>query len=551
MFHSICERADLLDATMIKQVESSIHRVAILSSIWTFGVCSTNSRLHFDLWFKTHFMSQHSSYFPSFQVRTLFDYSLVRTNETNVLLEWMLFDCNSITNSLNNINQGLYDTSTSEKRLNRSYQDMYYTTLITSGINAGTMLIPTATAVAYTLIQASLMHSGGQIVLVTGPHGSGKSCLTKQLSQLAKTITTSKLSISTASRWLCHLRDCGPIELHNHIEKTRKILLPKMLERKLYDYGTILIDDVNIEFVPNNYHSCVELLRKACETKMIYNVKKDYWSSSFQNYFVLINSRSIYHDHNYNNKRNKNNHIINNNNDDHDDNNNNSSSSNSSLKYNDRFIRHTHVLYCDMIELEQIFEKKLQRNCTNMKDELCLDLSKITFQYVNHLCESLQEINQINYKSNYDISTITTSIINYDIILSNSDKIFLKFHSKAFITSIVNLILMKVQCSLLTFTAYTSNDVIRVWDRMIAEVTLRHPFLTTYSNDAHEIANSNYNYFFPSFTNFIDREKLLRIQATENAISLLPPNSTLPTPLSYSKNIYGFFKTGVDVFPGK
>ena len=145
------------------------------------------------------------------------------------------------------------------------------------------------------------------------------------------------------------------------------------------------------------------------------------------------------------------------------------------------------------------------------------------------------------------------------MILSNADRLFIKFNSKASVTSLVNKILTKVQLSLSTFTAYTSNDVIRVWDRMIAEITLRHPILFEQSNNAHEVANSNYNYSFPSFTNFVDREKLLRIQAVENAISILPTTTTnttttittLPLPLSYSKNTYGFFKTGVDVFPGK
>lgn len=536
IFHSVCQRADLLDATMIKQVESSIHRVAILSCIWSFGVSSADSRSHFDQWFKAHFLSQHSSYFPSFQVKTLFDYSLVRTNETNVLLEWMIFDCNSVINTLNNISNGL-DDSTSEKRLNRSYQDMYYTSVITSSITTGTMLIPTATAAAYSLIQASLMLAGGKVVLITGPHGSGKSSITKQLSQLAKTITTSKLSVATASRWLCHVHDCGPMELQDHIDKARQMLLPKMLERKLFNnYGTIMIDDVNIGVVESSQNSCVELLRKFCETKMMYNVNKDFWSIlPYQNYFILMNSKSVYDDCN-------------------------NGGSSSSMRYNDRFIRHTNVLYCDVMELEHVFEKKLQRSCSDLKDDLAFDLSRITFQFATHLSDALHEIVNDGHH-HHDIpslssSTSSFSINNYNpMMLSNADKLFIKFHSKASVTSIVKKILTKVQLSLSTFTAYTSNDVIRVWDRMIAEVTLRHPILFEHSNNAHEISNSNYSYSFPSFTNFVDREKLLRIQAVENAISILPPNTTtnttaLPLPLSYSKNTYGFFKTGVDVFPG-
>ena len=566
IFHSVCQRAELLDnatttMTIMKQVESSIHRVAILSCIWSFGVSSADSRSHFDQWFKTHFLSQHSSYFPSFQVKTLFDYSLVRTNETNILLEWMVFDCNSVINTLNSINKGL-DDSTSEKRLNRSYQDMYYTSMITTSITTGTMLIPTATAAAYTLIQASLMHAGGKIVLVTGSHGSGKSSITKQLSQLAKTITTSKLSIATASRWLCHIHDCKPMELQNHINKARQILLPKMLERKLFNnYGTIMIDDVNIGVVASSHNSCVELFRKSCERKMMYNVKKEFWSTSFQNYFILMNSKSVYDDSSGDSSSRSSGSS--------------GSSSSSGGRYNDRFIRHTNVLYCDVLELEHVFEKKLQRSCSDLKDDLALDLSKITFQFAAHLSEALHEIVTIVNNDQYNIHSSSSSLSlpsssssissNYNtMILSNADRLFIKFNSKASVTSLVNKILTKVQLSLSTFTAYTSNDVIRVWDRMIAEITLRHPILFEQSNNAHEVANSNYNYSFPSFTNFVDREKLLRIQAVENAISILPTTTnttsttntsttitTLPLPLSYSKNTYGFFKTGVDVFPGK
>jgi energy-coupling factor transporter ATP-binding protein EcfA2 len=462
----------------------------------------------------------------------------------------MMFDCNSVINTLNNISNGL-DDSTSEKRLNRSYQDMYYTSVITSSITNGAMLIPTATAAAYSLIQASLMLAGGKVVLVTGPHGSGKSSITKQLSQLAKTITTSKLSVATASRWLCHIRDCGPMELQDHIDKARQILLPKMLERKLFhNYGTIMIDDVNIGVVESSQSSCVELFRKFCETKMMYNVKKDFWSTlAYQNYFILMNSMSVYDESNNGRSSSSSS---------------GSGSRNSSMRYNDRFIRHTNVLYCDMMELEHVFEKKLQKSCCDLKDDLAFDLSRITFQFATHLSEALHEIVGIannGHHHHHDIpslssSSSSSSINNYNaMMLSNADRLFIKFHSKASVTSIVNKILRKVQLSLSTFTAYTSNDVIRVWDRMIAEVTLRHPILFEHSNNAHEIANSNYNYSFPSFTNFVDREKLLRIQAVENAISILPPNTTtnttaLPLPLSYSKNTYGFFKTGVDVFPG-
>lgn len=309
-------------------------------------------------------------------------------------------------------------------------------------------------------------------------------------------------------------------------------MLPKLLERKLTDHGIVMIDDVNIAQEYDSNISCSEFLRQAMDTKVMYDPIKELWKS-FQTYFTMIGSKSI--------SQTTSNSI--------------GSSSNGSTSIttssdvqneyqkvlNKRLIRQCSLLFCEYSELEDVFETKFLRNFNEIKDDLAKDITKITFRYASYLKELFQNI--------YLCDTIEK--VNHMSSLDIYHKLFITFTTQSSLISIVEDLLSKTYTGLTSLTAYTSNDVIRIWDRNIADYTLKFPhFNTEIANEVHEMANSNYNYEFPSFSSFVEREKLLRSQAYENVLSYLPPNTKIVLPLSYTKNAYGFFKTGNDVYVG-
>jgi energy-coupling factor transporter ATP-binding protein EcfA2 len=542
MIVSVCAAGDLLVAAgAVRLWEASVHRIAILSCIWTFGVCSPCSRDCFQDWFCSHFASfmgvggaiesesssQSVSFtasknqdgtftdpiFPMFErgVCSLFDNALVYSDESEVYLSWEVFDFSCLVNDLDS--DSFFPTmkgggNTSEERMRKSYRDIYYTNLIHQNNDLSSLLVPTATANAFMLLQAALMKSGAT-VLVAGSSGSGKTSLMRQLMELSKVVSNVKITSDSAARWVCHVSDCGPKELQAHIQQCKQSVLPMLMERKLLDKGAIVIDDMSLVNRAMNHTTAAELLRATSEAREMYFIDKKHWRS-IHRFYMLLGSRNE-----------------------------------QTSQYNMRLARHMIHLYCDEKELERVFAYKALRFCSAIQPEVAHDLSVVTLRFVS-------EFRSIIFQQ-YSGDSRSAGIIESLKSLTASEHLFVTALAVRSASSVVDFILSSVVCSLESMGGnYSSNDVVRVWDRVAADFTIRYPIFYSISDAAHEIASNECVFQLPSFSNYLEKEKLLREQGLESIMGQLSNLSTAPLerPLSYTKLASGFFELKNGVYAG-
>lgn len=521
MILSVCSAGDLLAvAGSVKRWENTVRRVVLLSCIWTVGVCSPTSREPFQEWFATFFraamgeQSEEDKIFPTFNMQTtsLFDSSLVCPNDKEVYLEWALFDRITMMEIMDKAppaagtNKASYISS--EDRLRRSYQDIYYTTLLNQAADKASVLVPTPTGSAWMLLQASLMRTGG-VVLVTGAAGSGKSMLMRQMVELSKAVSATRLSQDTAARWVCHVTDCGPAELQRHMEHCKRSVLPLLMERKLPDKGSVMIDDVSLVQHSDNHSTCAEFFRASCEAGELYMSQRNSWLP-LQKYYTVL------------------------------------ASNNAPGEHNTRLLRHLLVLCCAEVELEAVFEQKLLAHCNVMTPDIANDLSLVTLNLARvcaHMLKQAQGSAEYSTELGMDMKHLTPA-----------DKLFLHLNTTMPPSVIADCLLSRVARGLDSMAGtYSSNDVVRVWDRTIADYFVRHPSFAPVLNAAHEHVTNNLDFQYATFSTFMEKEKLLRSQGMDALVSTLysTEQALSPTlPISYKLNASGFFDTKSGIYPG-
>eukprot|EP01034_Spumella_vulgaris_P021646 gene21646-27686_t len=496
-----------------KWSEDSVRRVVVCSCIWTFGVCSPSNKERFDGWFREQFdvdaeRTKDKHIYPNNSGRSVYDSYLNQPDESRVELEWAVFHKKPPSSSGGAQQTQSSIRNSSEERLRTSYANLYYTTIFSGAEGGSSLLIPTATAQAYAFIQACLMESGGH-VLVTGSKGAGKSSLMRELVEISKRISTDKASLATASRWVCRTTDCGPKKLQSHIERCRSSLYPLLMERQLPDKGSVFVEDVNIKLHTDSHVTCAEFIRSLCEGREMFNIARQIWQPASKTYTLLC-------------------------------------ADNSPGYLNERFVRHQMVLCCEPEELRSIFVQKIQTECSVLRDDLADDLVKITFVMLDALRRSLRY---------FVISSSTNSCADFEK-LSKPDQMYLMSCYTRSVSSSADHILSMTARAMPSLTVFSANDAVKIWDRVVADYSVRHPVLSTLLNAALDSASSEHSYLFPAFSSIVDREKLIRITTGESLATggpLAAMGTAVPTleyPLSYMRNASGFFKTGPGVFAG-
>eukprot|EP01038_Epipyxis_sp_PR26KG_P006044 gene6044-8321_t len=591
-------------SSSVKWNEDSIIRITIFCCIWTIGASPSMSRTRFDSWFKEYFESMNENMkdkrlFPTTVVNTsIFDFFLYRQDESDMALEWISHSqaigmetlaanvlnisslrSTSLDDSINrsssiyrNQAQGMKSSVKNEPiNINSSSSwKLTYTASIMKGSKEGksSILIPTSTGRAYSAIQSALLSTNYANVCITGPRGSGKSSIMSEL--YASMIHVSDKSVdydSVSSRWICLLSssDCSPIATFSHLMNCKHNMNPKLIERKLNDYGVIFLEDLNTNNKVDNHYTCEEYLRDIYESHHYYNFDNGSFKSIKKLYTLISSNDEVKHSY--------------------------PSTSNGSFivpltSTNNRFIRHHHLLHCDYDDLTSIFLQKLRSSTISIKEDIAEDITNMTVCLFN----KLEKLLVSNFGGNAD----NCSTLSPDLILTSSPGQFSSREEQLFILNscaftksrTVNYILSKLTSSINSVTVFTSNDVIRMWDRIISDYSYKYPKLDNIINLAHEQASVEYEYKYPSFGSIAIREKSIRLSTREqlNAITdtdgkgvatprkppSTPNNSSRSSPLrnvastassplnvyenddviSYTKNANGYFRITPGAYHG-
>lgn len=494
-------------ASASPQYIDSVYRIIIYACIWVCGVCSNSasSRDDFDKWFKEKYESvnereRNRKLFPSMQATTIFSSYLQHGINNGTSAEWILFE---ETKAQLNAPPSL---TTSEDRERYSLLSLYYSSvndpLYTK--NSASLLVPTATSLAYSVIQSAIMNTGAMLI-ISGSEGSGKSSLLNALIRHLKAInpTNKANSMAAASRWVCQINDCGPLAMFSHMLRCKLDLSTKRLEYNfshesnlIYDNGALFVDDVHLSAHVDNHTTCIETIRNLQERKELYNFERKKWQNMARLYVVLA------------------------------------ARGEPKKRLNRRLIRHGLLICCQELEVRDCFATKLVHEVPSINQEVVRDLVNLTFNYTTHLKHLCLEA----FTEGSGLEGVVKSF--YSLVIKNKP-----------ISSSVDYLLGKMACALTSMTVFTTNDVLRIWDRTIADFTNRYEPIDEIASQALERIISDYHYDFPSFISVVEREKLMRMSARE-AVKVLDSNYSVSNIISYTKNTNGFHKTAANVYPG-
>jgi hypothetical protein len=285
-----------------------------------------------------------------------------------------------------------------------------------------------------------------------------------------------------------------------------------LMERRMADRGSLFVEDVNIRLHANNHETCAEFIRTLCESSEIYNTQRAIWQSADKMYTLLAGK-------------------------------------NSEGNINERFVRHQNILCCDADELRGVFATRLLGACPVLKEDLAEDLTKLTFELLEGMRRAMRALvggsktvggGGGSSKLNQPDLTFIASCCDRSVAVSADH--------------ILSMLVRAVPC----LSAYTPNDAVRVWGRVAADYSARHPALSELVADALAAATSEQSYLFPAFTSIVDRETMLRaaaLEAVTHAGEFMPGMATqnraaVEYPLSYTRGASGFHKTGPGVFAG-
>jgi hypothetical protein len=516
MIEHICSAHELLVVTgTVKKWENSIHRVAIFACIWTFGAVSSSGRSAFQSWFNQQFAADMKAtaedrVFPvgadASTSECIFDYSLAIVGEESAYLEWVCFDRAAMAAALEGPTQGGGAYLTTEERLKRSYRNLYYTTLQGAASDKAGIIVPTPTGAACHILQGALMRVGGQM-MVAGAPGTGKSMLLRQLLALSKCAEGGKLAVETAARWTCHVSHCSGSDLLRHIDNCRASLTPLLKERKVQDKGFVIIDDLNIDTLPEGPTSA-EYLRSlhVGGAKEVYQPSQQNWRA-LSKFFTLAAARSA-------------------------------------DTPNKRVLRHYAVVCCDEDELSDVFAAKAQAHSELMTPDVAHDLAVVTLGFARAARKALIE-------ALHQHSAELARHHHHTSVLRAPDQYFLLLNSLQSESALANYILSKVVAGLDTMGGYTSNDVVRAWDRAVADYFVRHRAFSELCDTAQDHATNAYSYQYASFTSFLDKERVQRglgLEALQSTLYSI--TTTIEYPLSYKLGASGFYDSKAGIYPG-
>lgn len=528
--------------------DESIRRLTIFACIWTVGASSIVHRKAFDTWFRTHFADEHNQamdkkkfHYPIMEGTTVYDFVLRRIEGKVWLLEWdnvsgylvggsrrhattsMTFGANRNGKKIPGVSAGSLPVGDEQD------EDLLYTDTVISVQRVKQEIVLTKDLVALTLLSAAMMHTQsyqenracGLLIYSQQAQGSiGRSSIIQHL--VTQAVHYSRDLFPVATRWIYYSNDTrqqakSALELQSTLTQTQRHFEYLRIERGLNNYGAIFMDDLAIDVASTSSSSdavpaTMEVIRNILEHHTYFHAPELEWEELAYPTVIAtaqIPSRLSVDDSNC-------------------------------TPFN-RILQHVVMYQVHEGQVHDVLVHYVRTAIgSGIEHDLLGDMCRFSYDMFNLVQSAVQTESQ-------------QSLWVSDKVFSVSEKLLLVSLRDISPVQWTAWTLHQFAATVETLSPAAANDMIRVWDRIISDISVRHvlyPRIQTFFSDAIDtlVNDSSGLYSASSFTGIVEKERSTRMSNLE----MLQQSATAPEldeAISYARSSTGFFRTGNDIFP--
>lgn len=400
-------------------------------------------------------------------------------------------------------------------------------------------------------------------VLLMGEGGSGKKTLLKQL------LHNLLYNHHPNDHWagLTNVGNSNGSDLSSFILEAQRKLAKKRYEQNILNIGAVFLEDLNIDTLHHN-HSVNSTLRNLLQFNTVFDSSKHQYKV-FNKFFVAATARSV--GNNF-----------------------------SGDGQDGRLTRHFHCIDVPSPNMVSVMAAYFERHTSSQYHEICSDLSNVLHYFISNLQQvvslvAMKSVLVFNYNANAINAAAQATAGSPEPIVgiswglcsgqaSSNTALLVKNicekHTIGYDNSISLLFPVlrssaSSQCKELIneiiFALYTFNnvmgdagrasianinaaDILSIFDRILCDYLNRFihiPYVHDIFNDTLDFTVSHTvpEYKFNNMLGMLEKVRQTRMGNYESIASIHSNNMNVSEPLSYTRNIYGFFKTGSNVFP--
>lgn len=487
--------------------DDSLRKIIVFACIWVIGAASASSRAKFEQWFRSYFTepnfsAKDSHIFPSSDVqKSIFSYVLFKVDGVIWFLDWITVE------HMMNKNRHIHEVGS-------PVFDLLYaqSTLISADYAA--LTVPTTDLLCLTCIQAALSHTinlrekTGSALAIMGPSGSGKATLLKQLASLAASPPYEH--VPSCKRWVYFCSDGSISQTQKSIFIAKSKSQHLLIEHNLADFGAIFIEDLALESLHSSYQ---EGLRSLMEINSIIDQETNYQKEELLAPYCVFTA-TINDDHNHHNRHKE---------------------VPASFK---RLLRHSIVYSTAPEQLTHVFQTLMRPASVAVAPEVMDDLVQLSMNFFTAVRQIVLTEQRHHHWSS-------------EKLFHEPEKLLLMSFGKSSPSAWTAFIMTQIYASVQTIQGVTSNDGIRLWDRMISDLSARYLLYPRFQElllKAFDQTISDGVYANNSFTSFVEKERSVRLsnlEALQSSIAAPAQND----PISYTRNACGFYRTGTEIYP--
>jgi hypothetical protein len=561
--------------------ENNLRRVMLFACIWVIGNCSFKHREEFEQWFRSTFLEEHIkeyverkkvSVFPFVDIgpqkpgvaarpsnnpdekwtssRSIFDYVLQRTEGKTWTLEW--------------IHAGkLFIPKPKEEKdsftaFSVSRDSLLFTDQLLSS-NRAMCIVPTIDFISLSLVHAAMMHTTGfleqrasGLLLYSKQHGTGRTSLMQNLASQVTSPDNPSAFFETSPRWIYYGRDDkSAIHVQKAITTAQIRFEHQRIERGLLNFGAIFIDDVSLlsENHPHHHDGVVgasvsrggEVLRALLEQKEYFDPSTDTFRSLW--YPAVVASMQLRHHGSR------------------------SEGDRAWLQQFHRFAQHFFLYEVTPMQVRSVLSNFLRMQVGwGVEYGMLGEIGEFTHYYF----EQLHRVVSLETEKSTWLSERSYSASERILLITLRDT-----HPSVWSAWITK----QMAASILSLESVSQIDIIRVWDRLISDLSVRHILYPkiqdllaktmefclngppnpeeslNVSSDVQKVSELTMDSYgtvldmsSSSIASMLEKERSVRMAN----LDILQQSAIAPRPddaISYARNCVGFFRTGHDVFP--